>query len=333
MLKHIRWMAGFALAALLLLQPEAAVNGAREAMAQWYYAVAPSLFPFMVLMPLLTCDEALGMCEAALGGVMRRLFRLPGSAAPALCIGMLAGSPAGCVAAARSARQSGMGREQLECLAAACCGLSPAFLLGGIGTSMLGSASRGWILLRTQLAVQLLLLTRARWVKGDQPLPEATSTAGADCQPMRTAVLAVLAVCGYMTAFGAASGAFAALAGKGVGRVLLCLMDISSGAYIISKLPIQPEVCLVAMSCAVGFGGACICAQNLSALRNCGVRLPRFIAARLLAAALSGLLTALQLSIVHLPVGQHLPGAMPGACLLACLMAIPVVWRLKKPAS
>ena len=332
-MKHVRWLAGLVLAALLLVRPEAAVNGAREAMAQWYYAVAPSLFPFMALMPLLTCDEALVMCESALGGVMRRWFRLPGGAAPALFIGMLAGSPAGCVAAARSARRSGMGREQLECLASACCGLSPAFLLGGIGAAMLNDAASGWILLRTQLAVQLLMLLRSRRAKAGEPLQEEVSSKEVDMPPMRAAVLGVGVVCGYMTAFGAACGALAALAGNGVGKALLCIADISSGASIISKLPLRPEVRLVMLSCAAGFGGACICAQNLSALRGCGVRAPRFIAARLLAAALSGLLTALQLRLLHMPIPRSLPDALPTACLIAGLMAIPVVWRLKRTAS
>ena len=43
------WMGGLAAAALLLARPEAAADGARAAMAQWYHAVAPSLFPFMAL--------------------------------------------------------------------------------------------------------------------------------------------------------------------------------------------------------------------------------------------------------------------------------------------
>jgi hypothetical protein len=37
------WLLGAAVMALLLSQPEAAVNGAREAMAKWYYAVAPAI--------------------------------------------------------------------------------------------------------------------------------------------------------------------------------------------------------------------------------------------------------------------------------------------------
>ena len=157
-MKQIRWLAGALAAALLLMRPEAAVNGAREAMAHWYYAVAPSLFPFMALMPLLTCEAALSAYESALGGIMERAFRLPGAAASALVIGMVAGSPAGCVAAARVAGRCRLSRGQFERLSLACCGLSPAFLISGVGAAMLGDPAAGRLLLRSQMLSQICLL-------------------------------------------------------------------------------------------------------------------------------------------------------------------------------
>ena len=80
---------GLALAALLLSAPQAAALGAARAMAQWYASVAPALFPFLALMPLLTCDEAATVYELLLGRAMRALFDLPGSTAPALAVGMI----------------------------------------------------------------------------------------------------------------------------------------------------------------------------------------------------------------------------------------------------
>ena len=122
-----KWLTGIALALLLLCRPEDAANGAREGLRQWYFAVAPALFPFMALLPLLTSPEGNGACNAALGGLMQRLFGLPGSAAAPVVAGMIAGSPAGCVAAKRVAIEEGWPRGRLERVALACCGLSPAF--------------------------------------------------------------------------------------------------------------------------------------------------------------------------------------------------------------
>lgn len=62
-----KWMLGAALAGLLLAFPRDAAEAARGAMLQWYQTVAPALFPFMALLPLLTCAESLQLYGALLG--------------------------------------------------------------------------------------------------------------------------------------------------------------------------------------------------------------------------------------------------------------------------
>ena len=88
-MKHLKWLGGLAAMALLLSSPQDAARGAARAMAQWHASVAPALFPFLALMPLLTCDEAATVYELLLRRAMRALFDLPGSTAPALAVGMI----------------------------------------------------------------------------------------------------------------------------------------------------------------------------------------------------------------------------------------------------
>ena len=128
-MKRFKWVAALVMAGCLLMMPEVALNAAREAMASWASSVAPALFPFMALMPLLTCDDAARAYEALLGRIVRPLFRLPGAAAPAVLTGMAAGSPAGAMAAVRVASASVLRRGQLERLVICIGGLSPAFLV------------------------------------------------------------------------------------------------------------------------------------------------------------------------------------------------------------
>ena len=243
------WLAGLAMAALLLMSPEAAVNGAREAMAQWVYSVAPALFPFMALLPLLTCDAALEAYERLLGGLTRRLYDLPGGAAPALAVGILAGSPAGCAAVKRVAARTPVTRGQARRLAIACCGLSPAFLITGIGAALLGDVSCGHILLRSQIAVQLTLPLLLRPLCRDStPMPVRESE---DATPP---VLAILNVCGYMVLFGAVAAALGRVAGERLGRLCLLTLDVTSGTRIICAMamplrlrpPVVPTPCVPA---------------------------------------------------------------------------------------
>ena len=317
----IKWMAGLALAALLLLRPEAAANGAREAMAQWVYAVAPSLFPFMALMPLLTCDEATTAYERLLGGVTRRLYRLPGAAAPALMVGLLAGSPAGCMAARRVAARAGMTRGQLQRLAAACCGLSPAFYISGIGVALLGSPAQGHVLLRAQLAAQLMMpLVLMPFCRDETPVGEV------DIPSTASPVLAILGVCGWMALFGALAAAMGDMIGDVPGKLCLCLMDVTSGARIISTLDMSMKLRMVALAALTGFGGLCVCVQNVSALR--GVIHPLgLIAARIVAGCLAAGLMALQNSGVMLNFSIR---PLPVSCIFACIAIIPALIGLKR---
>ena len=329
----LKRLAGLALAGLLLARPQAAAQGAQAAMAQWYASVAPALFPFMALMPMLTGDDAAGIYERLLGGVTRALFGLPGAAAPALVIGAIAGSPAGVAAARRVAARSGMNRGQLLRLAASVCGLSPAFLIGGVGVGMLDSPAAGHLLLRSQLGGQVLMaaLLRGAWRDAREPAPPFAGPA--DEQPVRVAVSTVLTVCGYMALFGALARAAATLTGPAVGGALLCALDAPSGARLVSQLPLDTTVRLVALSALCGFGGVCVGVQNRAVLKGCGMRSASFWALRLIAAALNAALTAAQLRL--LPPKASVPALDPlrTAALAAAILAIPVVVRMRKTIS
>ena len=98
-----RWaLAGAALMILMLWRfPDQARSAALEALSVWLHSVAPGLFPFFVLMPALTCPEAIQLYERILGRVMRPLLGLSGRTAAAFGVSLLAGSPAGAAALAR----------------------------------------------------------------------------------------------------------------------------------------------------------------------------------------------------------------------------------------
>ena len=198
--RHIKGLCGLALAMLLLCRPREAALGAAQALSHWYASVVPALLPFLVLMPLLTCSEAVYTYKKLLGRVVERALCLPGSAASAMVIGMLAGMPAGAIAARGVAARSGMDRGQLQRLVFASSGFSPAFLVAGIGMGMLKDVAMGWRLLAAQLLTQLTLglLLRNAWKDRLQPVGEASPGEGE-----RPPVLAVLTVGGYMALFGA----------------------------------------------------------------------------------------------------------------------------------
>ena len=305
----------------LLAFPETSLSAAQAAMYAWYSSVAPALFPFMTLMPLLTCP-------AAVGRLARPLLNLPGAAAPAAVIAMTAGSPAGALAATRICSNAGMSRSQLERLLWCTCGLSPAFLVTGVGASMLGSPADGHILLRAQIFSQITMLLLTRNVAPDQPLPPPDPQS--QPEPVRTAVLNVLTVGGYMTLFAIIAAVLARiLRSETAGLTALCLLDVPSGARELANLPLNRETRLLLLAAMSGLGGLCIAAQNLNACKNLGVRRGKFALAKLSQALLNVAATALQLRW-STPNAENVLPPLEISALTAVFLMLPVLISWKK---
>ena len=330
---HFKWLAGLAAMALLLAQPQAAARGALWAMACWQTSVAPALFPFLALMPLLTCREAAMAYQALLGRPMAMLFNLPGAAVPGAVMGMAAGTPAGAMAARSIAPRAGLNRGQLQRLAAATAGFSPAFLVSGIGVGMLKRASLGWRLLGVQLMTQatMALLLRNRWQRRSQPVPPVEDRH--EERPVRAAVLGILTVCGYMTLFGALAEAAGACLGQGPADVVLCLLDVPSGARRVADMALAEEIKLPLLAAMCGFGGLCVIVQGLAALGDCAPGVGEYIALRTLA----GLIGAGYMALwQRLPDwgrmewrALYLSRPLATGALIAALLALPILKKWK----
>ena len=335
-MRYLKGLGGLTLMALLLARPGAASRGAAEAMAHWRGTVAPALFPFLALLPLLTCDESARAYERLLGRAMGRLFGLPGGAAPAVIAGLVAGAPAGAIVARNVAARSGMNRGQLQRVAAASAGFSPAFLVAGVGAGMLGSAPLGWRLLMAQMMTQLTLMfmLRRAWRERTEPVPEVTERAQA--RPVCAAVLSVLTIGGYMALFGALSGAIEALLGRGPADALLCVMDVPSAARRVAGMGMGEGATLTLLAAMCGFGGLCVVAQSLGALAGCGVNAAEYVATRAVAAALNGLYMRL---LTRLSAGggwtlaRLAANPFAIASLAAALLCFPILAALNKSIS
>ena len=279
------WIAA-ALLLGILIRPEAAVAGAQRAMRVWCSSVAPSLFPFLALMPVLTGPEACAAYNSLFSGGMRRLFHLPGSAAPAVVTGMIAGSPGGALAVCRIARSGGLELRDARRIALAVSGVSPAYLILGVGFGLYGSMSLGLALAAIQLCIQLALLWLLQGILCDQADVPALPPDSARRDGMRAAVEGVLVICGYMVLFDAIGSVVASFAGSDVGLAMLLAADLPSGLSELAARGFPGKMLIQGV--AIGFGGLCIAAQNLDALRDIGVRPAEYLAVRGIAAGLFG---------------------------------------------
>lgn len=325
------WLASAVLLGILV-QPEAAVHGAQRAMRIWCTGVAPSLFPFLALMPVLTGQEACAAYNSLLSGAMRRLFHLPGAAAPAVAIGLIAGSPGGAIGVCRIARNGGLRATDARRIALAITGVSPAYLILGVGLGLYGSAKLGLMLACIQLVVQLTLLCLLRGIlpQHDDQLP--TIIGGQrPADGMRAAVESILVICGYMVVFGAIVSVAASWIGNIGGMSLLLALDLPSGLAELAACNFPGKMLIQGV--AVGFGGLCIAAQNLDALRGIGVRPGEYFAVRGVAAGLFGCISGVLLRAqeANYTFAVEKTGLVYAFSLaIACIFAVPGLVFLTK---
>ena len=127
--------------ALLMASPSEALAAARQAIAVWAGSFLPALLPFFAVTPALSSDEAARLYAKFFGRAFECLFGCPGQLSGAAMIGLMAGSPAGAIAAGRL-RGHATGAE-LTRGALLASGVSPGFMLSAVGAAMLGDARLG----------------------------------------------------------------------------------------------------------------------------------------------------------------------------------------------
>ncbi len=301
----MRLLTALCLAAYLLIDSGGALLRAREAMALWASSVAPSLFPFFALLPALTDEEALRIYEKLFGRGMKKLFRVSGACAAPCLVGMIAGSPAGAIATMRAYRAGAISRRDTRVLSALSTGAGPVFIISSVGGGMMNDVSKGVKLFLCVWLSSLLtafLVSRVR-LRGENDF----SSGEKDINPpgaIREAVLGILTVAGYMTAFRVFAG--------GLPEPVYAFFEISGGCAAAAG-----RNNFVFASAVAGFGGVCLIMQNYASLKTTGVGFWEFFAVK---ATMCALCTALGCLVSGWP-GMKIRFA-PDAYMLSCALGL-----------
>ena len=329
-MKRVKFCGAILILAGILIRPESAVAGAQRAMRLWYSSVAPAMFPFLALLPVLTGSEACAVYDAVFSRLMRPLFNLPGTAAPALIIGMISGSPGGALAVRRVAAEAGLRRSEARRVALALSGVSPAYLILGVGQGLYGSIALGVRLALIQIAAQIgLLILLRRYQSENEEIPILLNER--ERGPIQAAVESVLSVCGYMVLFSSISCVVASFVGENFGTMLLLATDLPSGLAGLARWEIHGKMLI--QGAAIGFGGLCIAAQNLDALRPLGVRTGEYISVRGIAAMIFAGMSGLVLPKQGSGAETYAGGGMQVyafSLLIAGAAVLPALIRLTK---
>lgn len=120
-------------------------------------AVIPSLFPFLVFSSFIAKTSLLEKLGALMSPITKALFGLSGNCGPVILMSLIGGFPVGPHMAAELYKEQKISKKEAGLLCLFSINAGPAFVIGTVGYSMLGSIKAG-VLLYTSMIISSLLL-------------------------------------------------------------------------------------------------------------------------------------------------------------------------------
>lgn len=238
---------------LFLAYPDAVATGISRGLSLCTAVVIPTIYPFLLLSGLLANS---GLCRqpgAITTRLTRWLFGLPGCCGPVILLSLVGGYPSGMLAAAGLYRQGQITPQQWRRLSAFCVGGGPGFIIGTVGSTLLGSRQAGVMLYAAQVVTSLAI---GFWLgRGHRREPDLTripTPARPFAHVLGDTCGSLLTVCGYVVAaamvlslsegVGLIRGIarITGLATGGIGAVWAGLLEVSCGCVAAVGLPGAP---------------------------------------------------------------------------------------------
>ena len=296
--------------AVILIFPQAALDGVRSGAELCMNVVVPSLFPFMVVSIFVSGFALPKRISGAVSAVMRLLFRLPGDAVYAIVSGLAGGYPVGCAVTARLYSQGKVTREQAQRMTLFCINSGPAFAVTAVGSVMLGSVRAG-VIIYASLCISALLIGIV--LRFFAPVPITDENRAISDVPLsdrfveatEKAAVSMLKICAWITLF----SCFFSLINefgfdKNVVTAIRCLLEATGGCRAVSEY--GNIYCVTA---TLGWSGLCVICQVLGDIRKVGTPFALFVSFRAVHAALSAVVCHLLLTAFPLEASVFAPFA------------------------
>ncbi len=262
---------------LLAFHSREAAAAARAGMDACLQAVAPSLFPFLVLGNLLT---ETGFPASALrlpGKAFERVFHIRGTALSAFLIGLLGGFPLGAVAASQAYEKGRCTREEAERLLVFSDNCSPGFLFGVAGARSLGSFGTPLCLLILQWAISIwlgILLgigKQASYADEAAPANNSLYIPSLLVRSVSSSARSLLNICAYVVFF--------TVLGSCLPQVPLLrgMLELTGGILLCTGPADLPVAAFL-----LGWGGLSAAFQVFAAAQEAGIPIFRYLPLRLL---------------------------------------------------
>lgn len=291
---------------VLLTASQEAVNCCKNSLTLCINLIIPSLFPFFVLSGLLINSGFPEIMGGFFGKSAERLFKVSGAGFSAFFIGICGGYPLGASCIVSMEEQGCISQKEAQRLLCFCNNTGPAFLVGAVGSGVFHSVKAGILLYIIHIISALIcgiLLSGKEEFHSSPLVPRAAvSFSSALSSAVRSAVMNMLNVCGFVLTFGVFTGLlecggflpslcnFLSLkSGIDYGLIrafTIGLFELGGGVGAMSGMALNAQNLALA-AFMVGFGGLSVHFQTLSLIADKNIKSGPHFAGRLLSAVLA----------------------------------------------
>lgn len=226
-----------------------------------------------------------------------------------LILSLIGGYPVGAKLLHRAIANGEIEAKRASSLLCFCVNCGPAFLISGVGVSIIGSASFGIILFISQIAACLVVafFTGRVYRKSDiSPTPSKVAPKPASfpvllVTSVKDAIGAMCTICGFVLAFSACMPIFKLLLEATPFAVIFeGLLEVTAGCSSLSSVPPNQAVILAAVFTA--FGGICVLLQVYAIQSGSKMNFRPFLIWRILYISVSVFVTWLLCTCFPLPL-------------------------------
>ena len=292
------------LAAAMVISPVGCIFAARDAAALCANVVIPSLFPFFVCSKLFISLGAAKPASRYLSGIMRPVFGVSGSGAIALVIGIISGYPLGAACAVSLYSDGYCTKTEAERLLTFCSNSGPLFIIGAVGTGILGSRNIGLLLYTAHIVSAVLtgMLFKNYGVSDSAAslrLPPSAAlntnnTAAAIGAAVSDSVDSIFKVCGFVILFAVFSAALPTYPGS---AFIYSLLEITGGVKALAAGAEAGQFLIPVISAFIAFSGISVLLQTAAIILPGGLSLKPYILGKLTHGILSAIITMLLLML------------------------------------
>ena len=267
----------------------------------------PNIFPFLVISGILTHLGLPELLGRYLKKPMNKLFGVGGVCAAAVITGLICGYPTGAQALYTTKTKGLCTDDDCEKALLISSFASPAFVIGGIGVSLLESERKGFLIwifhVLATFLVGLLInkISNKSYIKDDfySPIKQKGVLSSVSVS-IKESAGAIISICGSVIFFSVITGYIVSL--NFVPDYLKCIfasfIEITSGAEITRGL-LSNEQAYILISAAVGWSGMSVISQ-ISLVTENKIKLRKFVFGKALVSILTALLAlaSLELGII-----------------------------------